>query len=308
LTAPILSKITGDFEAYVIATALSPAPKGRARWTLRLLAEHCVEKQYIVSISHAAIGGMLNTNQVKPHIGEYWCIPKENDASFVANMEDILGIYQRKYNPLIPVICMDEKPVQFLDETRKRIKAKPLRIDPETNLEKQGSNEKIDSEYIRCGHGSIFVFTEPLVGWRYIVARETRKKHDFAYLVKQILEEHCHKAEKVILVSDNLNTHTKTSFYETYPPKIAYELSQMFEFHYTPVHGSWLNIAECELSALSTECLGKQRIKSIEELNEILSYWQADRNQRQKGVDWQFSIDDARIKLRRLYPTPLFKK
>jgi transposase len=157
LTAPILSKITGEFEALVIAAALSPAPQERARWTLRLLAEHCVEKQYIVSISYVAIGGMLN--QVKPHISEYWCIPKENDASFVASMEDVLNIYQRPYNPLLPVICMDEKPIQFLDEARQRIQAKPLRIDPDTDIAKGGRTEKIDSEYVRCGHGSIFIVT-----------------------------------------------------------------------------------------------------------------------------------------------------
>ena len=146
ITAPTLSKITGDFEAHVIATALSPAPKGRARWTLRLLAEHCMEKQYIVTISHTCIGELLNTNQVKPHLSNYWCIPKENDAAFVTCMEDVLGIYQKSYNPNVPVLCMDEKPIQFLDETRKRIEAKPLRIDPETNLPKPGTTEKIDSE------------------------------------------------------------------------------------------------------------------------------------------------------------------
>jgi len=138
ITPSVASKITGDFEAQVIATALSPAPKGRANWTLRLLAEHCMEKKYIVSISHSAIGEMLNTNEVKPHLSRYWCIPKENDAHFVAHpvsstgqaMEDILGIYQRPYNPLLPVLCMDEKPVQLLDEIIERVNAKPLRTDP----------------------------------------------------------------------------------------------------------------------------------------------------------------------------------
>lgn len=174
ITAPILSKITGDFEAYVIATALGPVPKGAAHWTLRLLAEHCMEKKYIVTISHTSIAQMLNSNQVRPHLSEYWCIPKEKDANFVANMEDVLEIYQRPYDPMIPVICMDEKPVQFLGETRSRIQAKPLRVDLETQLPKPGEVEKIDSEYIRCGHGSIFIFTEPLAGWRYAIAKQSR--------------------------------------------------------------------------------------------------------------------------------------
>ena len=306
ITAPILSKITGDFEANVIATALSPAPKGRARWTLRLLAEHCIEKQYIVTISHTCIGELLNTNEVKPHLSEYWCIPKENDASFVAHMEDVLGIYQRPYNPNIPVLCMDEKPIQFLDETRRRIEAKPLRVDPETDLPKPGTGEKIDSEYIRCGHGSIFIFTEPLGAWRRVIARQTRTKGDFAFLLHQLYQERYRNVEKVILISDNLNTHNIASFYEAFPASTAYKLAQTYEFHHTPVHGSWLNIAECELCSLARECLGNQRINSVEALNEILAPWENDRNSRQKGVNWQFTSQDARIKLKRLYPTPLF--
>jgi len=308
LTAPILSKITGEFEALVIAAALSPAPLERARWTLRLLAEHCMEKQYIVSISYVAIGEMLNTNQVKPHISEYWCIPKENDASFVANMEDVLNIYQRPYDPLLPVICMDEKPIQFLDEARQRIKAKPLRVDPDTDIVKEGSTEKIDSEYVRCGHGSIFMVTEPLAGWRHVEARDTRKKEDFALIMRKVMEERFMQAEKIILVADNLNTHNKASFYETFEPQTAFRMAQKFEFHYTPMHGSWLNIAECELSALAKECLGKRRVNSTDLLNEILSSWETDRNKRQKGVNWQFTADDARIKLKRLYPTPMFSE
>jgi hypothetical protein len=308
ITPPHVSKITGDFEAQVIAIALGPAPKGRARWTLRLLAEHCMEKKYIVTISHTGIGEMLNTNQVKPHMSAYWCIPKENDAAFVACMEDVLGIYQKPYNQKVPVLCMDEKPIQFLDETRQRIEAKPLRIDSETNLPKPGTVEKIDSEYVRCGHGSIFIFTEPLEGWRHVKARQTRTRGDFAFLMHQLYQERYKpmQVDKVIVIADNLNTHNKTSFYEAYPAHIAYELSQVYEFHHTPVHGSWLNIAECELCSLSRECLGNQRINSVDALNELLTYWENDRNSRQKGVNWHFTSQEARTKLRRLYPTPLF--
>jgi len=242
ITGPMLSKISGDFEAHVIAAALSPAPGGRARWTLKLLAEHCIESQYIVTISPTAIGELLNTNQVKPHIGAYWCIPKENDEDFVANMEDILTIYEKTYDPMIPVICLDEKPVQFLAETRARIDAKPLRIDPDTGITKPGEVEKIDAEYVRCGHGSIFIFTEPLAGWRHAVAMDTRKKEDFAFLMKELYDKRLRYTEKAIIVADNLNIHNKGSFYKTFEPSIALELAQKFEFHYTPVHGSWLNI------------------------------------------------------------------
>ena len=301
-----LSKITGDFEAQVIATALSPAPKGKARWTLRLLAEHCVDNNYIVSISHTAIGDMLNTNQVKPHLSKYWCIPKANDSGFVACMEDVLGIYKREYNPQIPVICMDEKPIQLLGEARGRIAAKPLRTDPDTGLPKPGEVEKLDSEYVRFGTASIFIFTEPLGGWRHVVALPSRKKGDFAYMVRLVSEKYYPHVNKIILVADNLNTHTTASFYEAFTPDIAYHLAQKFEFHYTPKHGSWLNIAETELSSLAIQCLGNKRIDSIEALNEILSDWELDRNSRQKGVNWHFTAEDARIKLKRLYPTPIF--
>jgi hypothetical protein len=306
LTPPIMSKITGDFEAHVIAKALSPAPSGRARWTLRLLAEHCVDDKYLIEVSHTGIAQMLNTNEVKPHLSKYWCIPKTNDASFVAHMEDVLSIYQLPYNPLVPVICMDEKPIQLLDEVRSRITAKPLRTNPDTDLPIPGISEKIDSEYVRCGHGSIFIFTEPLVGWRYVEARQTRTKRDFALLMYQIRRDRYPHAHKIILVADNLNTHSKVAFYETFPPHLAFELSQAYEFHYTPVHGSWLNIAECELSGLTRECLAKKRISSLELLNEHLHDWQKDKNMRQRGVNWQFTAEDARVKLKRLYPTPAF--
>jgi len=307
ISAPIMSKITGEFEAQLIATALSPAPRGRSSWTLRLLAEHCMEKQYIVSISHAAIGELLNTNEVKPHLSKYWCIPKENDAHFVAHMEDVLGIYQRGYNPKIPVICMDEKPIQLLDEVRERVSAKPLRTDPDTGLIKPGEIEKIDYEYERCGTASIFVFCEPLAGWRYVRALETRKKGDFAQMVREISDTFYPDIDKAILIADNLNTHNISSFYEAFEPNTAYRLAQKFEFHYTPKHGSWLNIAESELSSLAVQALGNQRINSIELLNDILFDWQSDRNIRQKGVNWQFTADDARIKLKRLYPNPIFE-
>jgi len=301
-----MTKITGDFEAQVVATALSPAPKGKAKWTLRLLAEHCVENKYIVSISHTAIGDMLNTNQVKPHLSKYWCIPKANDSSFVANREDIPGIYKREYNPKIPVICMDEKPIQLLGEVRERIAAKPLRLDPDTNIPKPGDVEKLDAEYVRKGTASIFIFTEPLGGWRHVKALQTRKKGDFAYMVHLVSEKYYSHVEKIIMIADNLNTHNSASFYEAFPPKIAYHLAQKIEFHYTPKHGSWLNIAESELSSLAIQCLGNRRIDSIELLNESLEDWESDRNQRQKGVNWRFSAEDARIKLKRLYPTPIF--
>lgn len=308
ITPPIASKITGDFEAKVIATALGPPPEGYSRWTLRLLAEYCMEKQYIVSISHTKIGEMLNTNELKPHLSKYWCIPKQSDPAFVANMEDVLGIYQLPYNKELPVICMDEKPLQLLGEIRERILAKPLHLDADTQLPKPGYCQKIDSEYVRCGTASIFMFTEPLGGWRHVTALQHRTKGDYARMMKQIAEEYYPDCPKIILISDNLNTHNKAAFYEAFSPPTAYWLSQKFEMHYTPKHGSWLNIAETELSSLSIQCLANRRIDTLDELNFIISHWEASRNQKQIGVNWQFTTEDARIKLKRLYPKPLFQE
>ena len=143
-------------------------------------------------------------------------------------------------------------------------------------------------------------------GWRHAAALPSRKKGDFAYLIRLVSDKYYPHVEKIILVADNLNTHNSASFYEAFPPNIAYQLAQKFEFHYTPKHGSWLNIAETELSSLAIQCLGNRRIDSIEMLNEILLDWELDRNSRQKGVNWRFTAEDARIKLKRLYPTPIF--
>lgn len=306
ITPSVASKITGDIEAKIIATALGPPPSGYSRWTLRLLAEHGMEKEYVVSLSHTAVGELLHSNERKPHLSKYWCIPKQNDAAFVANMEDILGIYPLPYCKERPVVCMDEKPLQLLGEVRERISAAPLHMDPDTQLPKPGYCEKIDSEYARYGTASIFMFTEPLSGWRHVSALEHRTKGDYAKIRKQVAEEYYGHCDKIILVSDNRNTHNKASFYEAFPAKTAYALSQKFEMHDTPKHGSWLNIAETELSSLTVQCLGNRRIDTLDELNSIISDWERSRNQKQIGVSWQFTSEDARIKRKRLYPSPIF--
>jgi len=208
-------------------------------------------------------------------------------------MEDVLEVYARPFNSNIPVVCMDEKPYQKLDHVRDPLPMRP------------GSVEKVDSEYKREGTCSIFIFTEPLGGWRYTEALPHRTKIDWAKQVKRMLDEDYPDAEKVVLVMDNLNTHDKSSLYETFLPEEAFRLAQRLEIHHTPKHGSWLNIAECELSALARQCLGDRRIPDIESLNVELKAWHAQRNQTQKGVDWQFTADDARIKLKRLYPALL---
>ncbi len=202
-------------------------------------------------------------------------------------------MYSRPYDPAKPVVCMDEKPFQLLGEVREALPTK------------QGRVKKIDNEYIREGTCSIFIFTEPLGGWRYAEAFEHRTKKDWAQRVKWVLDNQYPDAEKVVLVMDNLNTHVIASFYETFPAEEAFRLAQRLEIHYTPKHGSWLDIAEIELSALAAQCLGNRRIPSIEALNKELSAWETQRNDSQKGVDWHFTAADARTKLKRLYPVVL---
>ena len=203
-------------------------------------------------------------------------------------------MYSRPYNPARPVICMDEKPYQLLGEVREPIPAKP------------GSVKKVDNEYKREGTCSIFIFTEPLAGWRYVKALERRTKVDWAHQVKWVLDNQYPHAEIVVLVMDNLNTHVISSFYEAFPPEEAFRLAQRLEIHYTPKHGSWLDIAEVELSALAAQCLGDRRIPSIDALNKELAAWESKRNSDQKGVDWHFTTADARTKLKRLYPVILY--
>ena len=208
----------------------------------------------------------------------------------MAAMEDVLEVYALPYDPEKPVVCMDEKPYQKLDHVRDPLPARP------------GSIEKVDGEYKREGTCSIFIYTEPLGSWRHSEALDRRTKTDWAHLTKWVLDEQYPDAEKVVMVMDNLNTHNITSLYEAFQAEEALRLAKRLEIHYTPNHGSWLNIAECELSALAAQCLSDRRIPTIEKLNDELTAWNVRRNQTQKGVDWQFTTEDARVKLKRLYP------
>ena len=208
----------------------------------------------------------------------------------MAAMEDVLAVYTKPYSENNPVVCMDEKPYQLLDHVRE-----PLPV-------KLGHTKKIDNEYQRNGTCSIFIFTEPLAGWRHAEALPRRTKADWAAKIKWLIDEQYPSAERIVLVMDNLNTHTISSLYETFMPEEAFRLAQKLEIHFTPKHGSWLNISEIELSALSNQCLGPRRIPSIDALNSELSAWYRCRNSKQKGVTWHFTTEDARIKLKRLYP------
>ena len=207
-------------------------------------------------------------------------------------MEDILAVYRRPYDPEEPLVCMDETTKQLVKETRSAVAAEP------------GIPARYDYEYERNGVCNLFMFYEPFGGKRYVSITDHRAKVDWALQIKELLANHYSSARKVILVMDNLNTHTGASLYEAFPPSEARRLLERLEIHYTPKHGSWLNIAEIELRVITGQCLNR-RIPDKQVLEREVAQWQNQRNFLQAKVDWRFSTDDARIKLKRLYPTLL---
>jgi hypothetical protein len=218
-----------------------------------------------------------------------WCIPPEQSAEFVCAMETVLEVYCRPYDPDFPVVCMDETSKQLVGETRLPLPPLP------------GQPQRYDYEYERHGTANIFLFTEPLGGWRRVAVTDRRTKVDWAMQVRQLLDVDYPDAKVVTLVEDNLNTHSYASLYEAFEPAEARRLMERLELVYTPKHGSWLNIAEIELNVLSRQCFC-QMIGDKVTLKKEAGAWEADRNASQTGVDWQFTTADARIKLKRLYP------
>lgn len=217
-------------------------------------------------------------------------IPPEADAEFAAHMENVLEIYAQPHDVRHPVVCMDEQPVQLIGETRVAIPATKTHA------------KRVDYEYERRGTASIFMFAEPLSAFRQATARPQRTKSDWALEVAQLLDTRYAKCEMVTLISDNLNTHTIGAFYEAFPPTQARAYVKRLNLVHTPKHGSWLNIAECELSCLSSQCLAGRRIGELARLQTEITAWSKSTNAKQRGVDWHLQLDDARIRLKRLYP------
>jgi len=220
---------------------------------------------------------------------QYWVIPPDSDSEFIACMEEVLDTYEEPYNRDFPVVCMDEQPVQLHQEVRTPIPAT------------KSHARRVDYEYERCGMANIFMFTEPLAGWRNVSVRENRTKVDWALEMEMLLTTRYKKAKKIIVVCDDLNTHTKGAFYEAFKPAKARSLVKKIEFRHTPTHGSWLNAAENELSSLTRQYISGRRFPTIRKLTSETSAWSKTSNEKQKGVDWQFQIKDARIKLKSLY-------
>ncbi len=205
-------------------------------------------------------------------------------------MEDVLCVYQRPFDADRPLVCLDESSKQLVTETRKAISAKP------------GQAKRIDAEYRRCGTASVFMLSAPLEGKRHVRVRERRTRTDFAEVVRELCDVLYAKAETIVLVMDQLNTHNVASLYEAFAPAEAHRLAERLEIHHTPKHGSWLNMAEIELSILSRQCM-RGYFENRQKLTRCIGRWERDRNRTQAGIDWRFTTADARIKLKRLYPT-----
>jgi transposase len=285
-----LRELDGVQEAYLIALACRQPPAGYQRWSLRLLAREMVRLEYIDELSHETVRQVLNDNELKPWLREEWCIPPQSDAAFVYHMEDVLDVYRRPADPRFPLVCFDETPIQLVSETRQ-----PLPM-------KAGKPECYDYEYHREGTANLFMFFAPLQNWRHIQVTNRRTKKDWAMCMHDLVHVYFPMAERCVIVEDQLNTHAPACLYDVFEPAQAKRILDRLEFHYTPKHGSWLNMAEIEFSVLGRQCLNRF-IPDLGNLTQETAAWETDRNTNGATVDWRFTTDDARIKLKKLYPS-----
>lgn len=285
-------KLTGREEAILVAVACSSPPKGRARWTLQLLAEEVVQLIEHESLSKATVGRRLAEKEIKPWQKKMWCIPSV-DAEFVERMEDVLDLYAEKHDPGRPVVCFDEKPYQLLGETRVPLPAEP------------GQCERFDYEYRRNGTANIFVCVSANSPWRDAKVTAQRTNLDFAQYMRDLVDIHFPHADRIRVVMDNLSTHRAKNLYEAFPPDEARRILRRLEFHYTPKHASWLNMAEIEIGVLGSQCLAR-RIPTQAQLAVQVEAWTEARNQAGARINWMFDVQTARHKLGRHYPVPAF--
>ena len=282
-------RLDDEGEAYLIALACGEPPDGYERWSLRLLKDRIIRLEIAENISHETIRQTLKKNKLKPWLKEQWWIPPQANAAFVCDMEDILEVYTQPADPKRPLVCMDEVSKQLLSDIRDPIPAQP------------GQLERFDYEYQRQGVANMFMFFEPFRGQRHVKVTNRRTRLDWAEAMRELSDEIHPEAEKIVVVLNNLNTHNPASFYVAFELDEARRLVERFEFHFTPKHGSWLNMAKIELSVLSRQHL-KRRIPDELILNREIQAWTSERNSRVVKVDWRFSTADARIKLKHLYP------
>jgi transposase len=282
--------LDGEQEAHLIALSCSPSPQGQARWTLRLLANRMVELGYVEQVSYETVRRTLKKNELKPWLKECWCIPPHADAQFVWHMGDVLEVYTRPYDERFPQLCMDESGEQLISD-----KLEGLAMQP-------GQPERYDYSYEQGPMLNLFLACEPLAGKRMVKVTEQKTSKDWAHFMQEVIDVHYPNAEKIVLVMDNLATHSPAAFYHAFPPGEARRLAAKLEIHHTPLHGSWLNMAEIEFAALARQCLSR-RIATGEELKHQVACWQEQRNAAATTVNWRFTTADAHIKLKRLYPS-----
>jgi transposase len=281
-------KLTGKEEALLIATACSKPPKGRARWTLELLADELVKLTEHEGISRETVRRRLAENDLKPWRKDMWCVPKI-DGEYVARMEDVLDLYSETADPDRPVVCFDESPTQLIGEVRAPIPAKP------------GQLERYDCEYRRNGTVNLFVFLDAHRPWRRVKITDRRTNQDFAHCMRDLVDLHYPDASMIRVVLDNLSTHSAGALYDAFPAQEARRVLKRLEFHHTPKHASWLNMVEIEIGVLRGQCLDR-RIEDKESLIAEIAAWEFQRNTDQAKIKWMFTTEKAREKLRRAYP------
>lgn len=282
-------KLTNKEEALLVATACASPPKGRARWTLELLAGAMVKLTEHKSLSHETVRRRLAENDLKPWRKDMWCIPKV-DGEYVARMEDVLDLYAETPDPKRPVVCFDESPVQLIGEARQPIPAEPGRL------------ERYDYEYRRNGTVNLFVFLDVHRPWRKVKVTERRAAEDYAHCMRDLVDIHYPNAEIIRVVQDNLSTHSAGALYQAFPPAEARRILRRLQFHYTPKHASWLNMVEIEIGVLRTQCLDR-RIDSYKRLVSEVAAWQRQRNNSRARINWMFTVEKARKKLANAYPS-----
>lgn len=283
-------KLAAKEEALLIATACSKPPAGSSRWTLALLAGEMVRLTKHRSISSETVRRRLAENELKPWLKKMWCIPKV-DVDFVARMEDVLDLYAEKPNARLPVVCFDETPRQLIGEERVPIPLKP------------GKPARFDYEYVRNGTANVFMFVDAHRPWRHAKVTDRRANGDFAECMRDLVDVHYPKADRIRVVLDNLSTHTPTALYETFEPKEARRILRRLEFHYTPKHASWLNMVEIEIGVMVSQCLAR-RIPTKDILVAEVEAWERRRNRAKAQIKWLFTVERARAKLGRAYPSP----
>ena len=283
-------KLSGKEEALLVATACAAPPKGRARWTLELLAGEIVRLTEHQGLSRETVRRRLEENELKPWRKDMWCIPQVN-AEYVARMEDVLDLYAEPSDLKRPVVSFDESPTQLIGEVRKPIPAAPGRL------------ERFDYEYKRNGTANLFVFLDVHQPWRHVKVTDQRTALDFAACMRELADVHYPEAELIRVVLGNLSTHVPAALYEAFPAEEARRILRRLEFHYVPKHASWLNMVEIEISVLKRQCLDR-RIEDKATLLKETAAWTRARNKARARVSWMFTTEQARSKLAKSYPIP----